>query len=198
MTDDVRSGAPSGTAEDESELVRELRVLGRSAVDVPTDLERRIMARVLEAGSPRRSFLGALLGRPWQLSLATAVGLVLVGLGFLVGRSTAPAPVVERSTVAAEAGGPRQVRFVLARTSPAERETRPQHVQIAGDFNDWGARPALLRDEDGDGIWTASVPLSPGTYRYMFVVDGEWVTDPAAEAYRDDGFGNRNAVLRVN
>jgi hypothetical protein len=32
----------------------------------------------------------------------------------------------------------------------------------------------------------------------MFVVDGKaWVTDPKAETYRDDGFGNKNAVMRV-
>jgi hypothetical protein len=33
----------------------------------------------------------------------------------------------------------------------------------------------------------------------MFVVDGTaWVTDPDAESFQDDGFGNRNAVVRVS
>ncbi len=31
----------------------------------------------------------------------------------------------------------------------------------------------------------------------MFVVDGEWVTDPQADRYVDDGFGNRNALIEV-
>jgi hypothetical protein len=31
----------------------------------------------------------------------------------------------------------------------------------------------------------------------MFVVDGEWVTDPAAAERRPDGFGRENAVLRL-
>lgn len=38
----------------------------------------------------------------------------------------------------------------------------------------------------------------PGAYAYMFVVDGDpWVTDPFADAYRDDGLGHRNAALRI-
>jgi hypothetical protein len=32
----------------------------------------------------------------------------------------------------------------------------------------------------------------------MFLIDGtEWKTDPLADRYQDDGFGNRNAVLAV-
>jgi hypothetical protein len=41
--------------------------------------------------------------------------------------------------------------------------------------------------------------LQPGTYSYMFVVDGErWVTDPYASNFRNDGFGQKNAVLRID
>ncbi|GMR12579.1 MAG: hypothetical protein BMS9Abin29_0769 [Gemmatimonadota bacterium] len=70
-------------------------------------------------------------------------------------------------------------------------------VSLAGDFNDWETDMAL-EDSDGDGIWTGRVPIQPGIHKYMFVIDGtEWVTDPNAERYSDDGFGNRNAVLAV-
>jgi 1,4-alpha-glucan branching enzyme len=49
-----------------------------------------------------------------------------------------------------------------------------------------------------DGLWTIDIKLKPGTYNYMFVVDGEmWVTDPDAGLYRDDGFGYKNSVVRV-
>ena len=42
------------------------------------------------------------------------------------------------------------------------------------------------------------MPIQPGVHKYMFVIDGtEWVTDPDAERYAEDGFGNRNAVLAV-
>jgi len=73
-----------------------------------------------------------------------------------------------------------------------------EKVSLAGDFNKWSAEKGLMKKES-NGIWTLEVPLQPGTYHYMFVVDGEaWVSDPHAESYRDDGFGNKNSVLRVS
>lgn len=71
-------------------------------------------------------------------------------------------------------------------------------VSVAGDFNKWSADEGVMKRQE-NGTWTIEVPLKPGAYHYMFVVDGEgWVPDPKAESYRDDGFGNRNSVLRVN
>lgn len=72
-----------------------------------------------------------------------------------------------------------------------------ERVEVAGSFTDW--RPTLeLEDPDGDGVWTGSAPLEAGVHQYMFVVDGEqWVTDPNADRYVADGFGNRNAVVAV-
>ena len=72
-----------------------------------------------------------------------------------------------------------------------------ESVAVAGDFNDWSAQGFELEDPDGDGIWTGEAPLSPGLHKYMFVVDGEWMTDPQADRYVDDGFGNRNALIEV-
>lgn len=72
-----------------------------------------------------------------------------------------------------------------------------ERVEVAGSFTDW--RPTMqLEDPDGDGVWTGSAPLEAGVHQYMFVVDGEeWVTDPNADRYVADGFGNRNAVVAV-
>ena len=70
-------------------------------------------------------------------------------------------------------------------------------VAVAGDFSEWDDRHTL-QDLDGDGVWTGRVPLVAGLHKYMFVIDGaEWVTDPNAQHYADDGFGNRNAVIAV-
>lgn len=72
-----------------------------------------------------------------------------------------------------------------------------QSVAVAGDFDGW-VGTHTLQDGDGDGVWTGRVPLRPGVHAYMFLVDGgTWLTDPRAERYADDGFGNRNAVLAV-
>ncbi len=70
-------------------------------------------------------------------------------------------------------------------------------VAVAGDFNEWEGRHTL-EDPDGDGVWTGRVPLQPGMHQYMFVIDGaDWITDPNALHYADDGFGGRNAVVAV-
>lgn len=70
-------------------------------------------------------------------------------------------------------------------------------VSVAGDFDGWAGSHAL-EDVDGDGIWTGRIALSPGVHAYMFVIDEtDWITDPHAQRYADDGFGNRNAILAV-
>jgi hypothetical protein len=71
-------------------------------------------------------------------------------------------------------------------------------VHLVGDFTEW--RPTVeLEDADGDGVWSGRVPLLPGVHEYMFVIDGaDWVTDPNAAGYQDDGFGQRNAIVAVS
>jgi 1,4-alpha-glucan branching enzyme len=67
-------------------------------------------------------------------------------------------------------------------------------VCLAGDFNRWKVCDARL-SRVGEDVWSVSMELPPGRYEYMFVVDGQWVTDPHAMGFHDDGFGNRNAIL---
>lgn len=82
------------------------------------------------------------------------------------------------------------VKFLLE--APAARS-----VSLAGNFNAWSA-DIPLQDPDGDGVWSATVPMKPGVHEYMFVVDGStWVTDPYADRYEEDGYGHRNAVLAI-
>ena len=86
---------------------------------------------------------------------------------------------------------PVYVQFVFA-------DRNANSVAVSGDFNNWQPEGVLLRDLDGDGVWTGFVALRPGSHKYMFIVDGErWVTDPGAERYVDDGFGMQNAVITV-
>lgn len=61
-------------------------------------------------------------------------------------------------------------------------------VQVIGDWNEWGglAGPSGLLDPgtgsmqcDDEGMWTASLDLDRGRYRYAFLVDGHlWHDDP--------------------
>ena len=71
-------------------------------------------------------------------------------------------------------------------------------MTVAGSFNQWDASAAPLAPTQTPGLWTATLPLSPGQHQYAFLVDGRrWVTDPAAPTV-DDGFGRRNSVVAVS
>ena len=92
--------------------------------------------------------------------------------------------------LAAPAVAPGGVRFVMARADA-------DSVSLAGTFNEWSsAAHRLVRDRTG--LWTIVVPLPPGEYLFMYVVNGsEWISPPLAEEYADDGFGAKNGVVLV-
>jgi 1,4-alpha-glucan branching enzyme len=70
-------------------------------------------------------------------------------------------------------------------------------VQVAGDFNGWNPARTPL-EEVSAGAWAVTIPLEPGRYKYMYVIDGRrWIADPFAAEQYDDGFGSQNAVLEV-
>ena len=68
---------------------------------------------------------------------------------------------------------------------------------VAGDFNSWNPTCTSMTDDAGDGVYTCSLPLDSGTYMYKFVVDGNWLQDPANPDSADDGFGGKNSLLTV-
>jgi chromosome partitioning protein len=71
-------------------------------------------------------------------------------------------------------------------------------VLIAGDFNNWSpmSTPMLSRGRPGE-FWMC-MPLPRGRYRYRFVVDGKWVTDPNNEFVETNQFGELNNVIEVD
>lgn len=75
---------------------------------------------------------------------------------------------------------------------------RAASVTLVGDFNDWTTSATPLRVTAGGGVWTVTVPLAPGRYRYAFVVDGKrWEPDPSAPPAPDDEFGSPASVVTV-
>ena len=44
-------------------------------------------------------------------------------------------------------------------------------VYVSGNLNEWSGEANPLADEDGDGIWTALIPLEDGTYEFKFTLD---------------------------
>ncbi|HOO70813.1 MAG TPA: glycogen-binding domain-containing protein [Spirochaetota bacterium] len=49
-------------------------------------------------------------------------------------------------------------------------------ISLVGDFNNWNPEADLLEKGD-DNIWRLVKRISPGTYRYKYVVDGKWMAD---------------------
>jgi len=131
----------------------------------------------------------------WNLAGAMAAGsLAVLAVAAVMMRSGskagAPAGLRPGTASAEAASAVTLVRLVVM-------EPGAKTVQVAGDFNAWNpARTSL--EQTSSGAWTVTIPLKPGRYAYMFVVDGQrWVADPFAAEQNDDGFGSRNAVLEV-
>jgi 1,4-alpha-glucan branching enzyme len=71
-----------------------------------------------------------------------------------------------------------------------------ERVLLAGDFTDW-QKGAIPLQKNGNGLWTATVDLSPGTHSYLFIVDGEWRDDPECTVRVANPFGGQNMVRQV-
>ncbi len=166
----------------------------RTAVaGAPAWLERTVIGALADEprsalhGEPRPAWRRGVdwLTRPRVIRVAPAPAFVAFSLLLLM----AAFPWL-RGSSPARADDTVYVQLFLE--APAARS-----VAIAGDFNGWS--PTInLEDRDGDGVWSGRLAVPPGIYEYMFVLDGSrWVTDPHAEWYSDDGFGNRNAVLAI-
>jgi hypothetical protein len=70
-----------------------------------------------------------------------------------------------------------------------------RRVILAGSFNNWNTS-ALKMNPTGSG-WELPIYLEDGTYAYKFIVDGEWITDPANKNYRADASGNLNSFMGI-
>ena len=70
-------------------------------------------------------------------------------------------------------------------------------VQIAGDFNQWQPEVLYYRDSHGNPAWRKRVLLEPGIYQYKYLIDGQWITDPANNETVDDSLGGANSVVSV-
>lgn len=72
---------------------------------------------------------------------------------------------------------------------------RPQAtcVSLAGDFTGWSHQHLrMIRKEDG--YWVAVLRLTPGIYRFKYLVDGEWFCDYGAFGIEYGPFGPHSTV----
>jgi hypothetical protein len=128
----------------------------------------------------------------WNLAGAMAAACVaviaVVGLLKLVPDRVVEVPVAV-SPVQTASFAPASVPQVFVRLVFVQPGARS--VSVAGDFNGWNPTQTKLDRVDG-GVWTVTIPLKPGRYEYMFVVDGkQWIADPLAAEDAGDGFGSQ-------
>ena len=174
----------------------------RRPVVVDAAARARLIAAVRAAPRPERpSRFRAWLFEPRHVSipplaaLAAAAGLVGIGIisGLVLNRDGRN-PIDQVSpdvvdTQLPDTSRARVVKFVLIAPQAAR-------VSVIGDFNGWDdtATPAVRQP---DGTWSTFVTLHPGRHVYSFIVDGQFIADPAAPMAPDDGFGHNNSVIVV-
>ncbi len=86
--------------------------------------------------------------------------------------------------------GEKEVVFTLVAPENAS-------VQVAGDFNNWEPESLRFAGAEDTQVWQKVVALKPGSYRYKYLVDGNWIADPGNDQTADDLFGGINSIVRV-
>jgi predicted carbohydrate-binding protein with CBM48 len=175
------------------DLIRRVANDLKAPVTVDPAFDGRVLAAIERLPVPRETALGAVwlwLRRPRVVrvsplaALAAAAGLAALLLALPRGGSPAPdTQAAGRDTAA--------VQFLLLAPEAGS-------VALVGDFNDWDSGTVPMQRAAPSGVWTATIPLAPGRYRYAFVVDGRrWATDPAAPSAPGDDFGTRSSIVTV-
>ncbi|HTL71408.1 MAG TPA: AAA family ATPase [Candidatus Eisenbacteria bacterium] len=72
-----------------------------------------------------------------------------------------------------------------------------KEVHLVGDFNNWRVSTSSLLWQKESGLWQKRLFLEPGRYRYKFVIDGEWTTDPGNQEIEPNPFGGADSVLEI-
>lgn len=177
------------------------------AFTVPADFSNSVMDRIAQKqpgmkNEQQKAGVILSLFKPKKVAIRpvyamAAILLLSFGFGYMVlneSEQAMPVSAYEMDTSAqlvSETESVVWIRFVYL-------DEDAESIEVAGDFSNWDPVP-LSREYVGDKhVWTGLIPVARGEHRYMFVKNGEeWVTDPLATMQRDDGFGNKNAVLHL-
>ena len=111
-----------------------------------------------------------------------------VGYGVMQHRQAAQVAAT-RAKMSAWPGQRLLTNFAL--TAPNAKQ-----VYLAGEMTDWGT-DEIAMTRGTDGVWRTSVNLPTGQWLYKFVVDGEWIADPANPLSDQDGHGGRHSFIFV-
>lgn len=101
------------------------------------------------------------------------------------------------------AGNTNSVYFKYNYTFKLAGHSTANRVTVAGDFNNW--EPDELEMQKKAGNWERRMYLADGRHEYRFMVDGDWITDPAnplkiSEEEKNktgDKFAYLNSILKL-
>jgi Glycogen recognition site of AMP-activated protein kinase len=131
------------------------------------------------------------------------------GGGAAAGQPTGPAPVVVTPPPAPAGGAAAPAAPAITKPGPNvtpegvvfnhKLDGKNRQIYLAASFNNWNKEDAqyLMKDDDGDGVYSITVKLPPGTYQYKYVIEGKWTQDPYGPDEAPDGFGGRNSKFEV-
>ena len=169
----------------------------KEPIQIDPSVDRRIMDEIeslpLPRGWQRRAWAAfdwLRRGRTVRVSplggLALAAGLAAI----VVWSRGAQSPLEEHTPDVAALQGS-TVQFVIVAPTATE-------VSLVGDFNDWNPTATPMELVAENRVWSVTVPLSAGRYRYAFLVNGDtWLSDPSAPPVGDDEFGRPGSVVTI-
>lgn len=170
----------------DDELITRIAHELKRPVRMDPGLDARVMAEV--RAHPRRRRIWLVRPRAVSVTPLGAFALAATLAAIVVGSTLAALRV---RTQPGDVPPASAVPFVLYAPEASS-------VALVGDFNGWDTAATPLRPMGSAGAWVVTVPLSPGRYRYGFVIDGtRWLPDPGAPRAPDDDFGTPNSVLTV-
>ena len=187
----------------DAEFVEQISARLRATEQVHPSFEKRLMEKVRAeagihlpaSGSARRSWWRAerafSVAPLTGLAIAAGISLIIGVSGVAIGsRISGRSLLSNRAASTAQRDTVQIVRFVFVDPQAAK-------VELVGDFNEWAKGSTELAPSGAPGVWTVSVPLSPGRHEYAFIINGSrWVADPLAVKSSDD-FGTESSVIRV-
>lgn len=189
-------------------IIGRVRETLRGAPEAAPD--QRAVARVLAAAweSPRPAWWRRAIDA-WRFPMlsgfgagAIAVGALL--LGFVTRGAVTPREQAEPLAATGTPTGEYPVQLAAFDAEAVRIPTQfvleyegAEEISIVGDFNDWqvGEYPLTRLP---NGLWTTTVPLTPGRHVYQFAINGTLlVADPRAPKAGDADYGREGSVVMV-
>ena len=98
--------------------------------------------------------------------------------------------------------------MITRKLSPKGRSTRvvfslpgeavQESAVVMGDFNDWSEEKHPMKYDKKKDVWSCGVSLKPGnSYRFRYLVDGEYRNEEDADDYEPSPYFSDNCVIAV-